>query len=75
MKKLITLVMPLLPIMCLAVVLGVLGCLCAISLTILAGYMLLYRPAGAVSAALLAATLLRGNPSLRRTVLQSCYCI
>lgn len=60
MKKLITLVMPLLPIMCLAVVLGVLGYLCAISLTIFAGYMLLYRPAGPVSAALLAAALLRG---------------
>ncbi|MGN0168421.1 MAG: amino acid ABC transporter ATP-binding/permease protein [Acetatifactor sp.] len=38
MGRLIGLVKPLLPIMCIAVILGVLGYLCAIFLTILAGY-------------------------------------
>ena len=41
MAQLIGLVKPLFPIMCLAILLGVLGYLCAISLTILAGYGLL----------------------------------
>ena len=41
MRRLIGLVKPLLPIMCLAVILGVLGYLCAIFLTIAAGYGLL----------------------------------
>lgn len=38
MGRLIGLIKPLLPIMCLAIFLGVLGYLCAIFLTILAGY-------------------------------------
>ncbi|SHJ31424.1 amino acid ABC transporter ATP-binding/permease protein [Hespellia stercorisuis] len=38
MKSLITLVKPLLPVMCVAVFFGVIGYLCAIFLTILAGY-------------------------------------
>lgn len=42
MGQLIGLVKPLLPLMCLAVILGVLGYLCAIFLTILAGYGLLH---------------------------------
>lgn len=42
MGALIGLVKPLLPIMCLAIVLGVIGYLCAIFLTILAGYGLLH---------------------------------
>lgn len=41
MGQLIGLVKPLLPVMCVAVLLGVLGYLCAIFLTILAGYGLL----------------------------------
>ena len=41
MGQLIGLVKPLLPIMCLACILGVLGYLCAIFLTILAGFGLL----------------------------------
>lgn len=41
MAKLIGLIQPLLPVMCLAIFLGVLGYLCAIFLTILAGYGLL----------------------------------
>lgn len=42
MGQLIGLVKPLLPLMCLAILLGVLGYLCAIFLTILAGYGLLH---------------------------------
>ena len=42
MGQLIGLVRPLLPLMCLAIILGVLGYLCAIFLTVLAGYGLLY---------------------------------
>ena len=42
MGALIGLVKPLLPIMCLAIVLGIIGYLCAIFLTILAGYGLLH---------------------------------
>ena len=42
MGQLVGLVKPLLPLMCLAVLLGVLGYLCAIFLTILAGYGLLH---------------------------------
>lgn len=42
MGQLIGLVKPLFPLMCLAVILGVLGYLCAISLTILAGYGMLH---------------------------------
>lgn len=42
MGQLIGLVKPLLPIMCVAVLLGVLGYLCAIFLTILAGYGILF---------------------------------
>lgn len=42
MGQLIGLVRPLLPMMCLAVLLGVLGYLCAIFLTIFAGYGILY---------------------------------
>ena len=42
MGQLIGLVKPLLPLMCLAILLGVLGYLCAIFLTILAGYGMLY---------------------------------
>lgn len=43
MKQLIGLIKPLLPFMCLAIILGVLGYLCAIFLTILAGYGLLHN--------------------------------
>lgn len=43
MGQLIGLVKPLFPLMCLAVILGVLGYLCAISLTILAGYGILHE--------------------------------
>ena len=42
MEQLIGLVKPLLPIMLLAILLGVLGYLCAIFLTILAGYGILH---------------------------------
>lgn len=42
MGRLIGLVRPLLPVMCLAILLGVLGYLCAIFLTILAGYELIH---------------------------------
>ena len=47
MEKLVGLVKPLLPVMLLAIVLGVIGYLCAISLTILAGEGLLRASAGA----------------------------
>lgn len=43
MGQLIGLIKPLLPFMCLAIILGVLGYLCAIFLTILAGYGLLHN--------------------------------
>lgn len=46
MGQLIGLVKPLLPIMCLAIFLGVLGYLCAIFLTILAGYGILHEIGG-----------------------------
>ena len=42
MGRLIGLVRPLLPFMCLAVLMGVLGYLCAIFLTIIAGYGILH---------------------------------
>ncbi len=48
MGQLIGLVRPLLPMMCLAVLLGVLGYLCAIFLTIFAGYGILYGIADAL---------------------------
>lgn len=47
MGRLIGLVKPLLPVMLLAVVLGTIGYLCAIFLTILAGYGLMHNPSGA----------------------------
>ncbi|MCI5740959.1 MAG: ABC transporter ATP-binding protein [Lachnospiraceae bacterium] len=50
MGQLIGLVRPLLPMMCLAVLLGVLGYLCAIFLTIFAGYGILYGIADALKA-------------------------
>ncbi len=56
---LIGLVKPLLPIMCLAVLLGVVGYLCAISLTILAGYSLLHAT-GKLAVLLVVLAVLRG---------------
>lgn len=52
MGQLIGLVKPLFPIMCLAIFLGVLGYLCAIFLTIIAGYGILQRVLGTSEAAL-----------------------
>ncbi|MCD8354991.1 MAG: ABC transporter ATP-binding protein/permease [Clostridia bacterium] len=51
MGALIGLVKPLLPVMCLAILLGVIGYLCAIFLTILAGYGLLHALLDAIGAA------------------------
>lgn len=56
---LIGLVKPLLPIMCLAIFLGVVGYLCAISLTILAGYSLLHAT-GNLAVLLVVLAVLRG---------------
>lgn len=58
MGHLIGLVKPLLPIMCLAVALGVLGYLCAIFLTILAGYGILHGLSGLGVSGMLAVTLI-----------------
>lgn len=58
MGHLIGLVKPLLPIMCLAVALGVLGYLCAIFLTILAGYRILHGLSGLGVSGMLAVTLI-----------------
>ncbi|MGN1142830.1 MAG: amino acid ABC transporter ATP-binding/permease protein [Oliverpabstia sp.] len=58
MGRLIGLVKPLLPIMCLAVALGVLGYLCAIFLTILAGYGILHGLSGSGVSGMLAFTLI-----------------
>ena len=58
MGHLIGLVKPLLPIMCLAVALGVLGYLCAIFLTILAGYGILHGLSGLGVSEMLAVTLI-----------------
>ena len=60
MGQLIGLVKPLLAIMCLAISLGVLGYLCAIFLTILAGYGLLRNPGGKLAAVLVMLAVLRG---------------
>lgn len=68
MGRLIGLVKPLLPVMCLAVLLGILGYLCAIFLTILAGYGLLHvltgfslsRATGMAAAVLILLAVLRG---------------
>ena len=81
MGQLIGLVKPLLPIMFLAILLGVLGYLCAIFLTILAGYpagtfcnvRILY-PGNAGSNTDYSCSVAR-HPALWRTVLQSFYCI
>ncbi len=58
MRQLITLVKPLLPVMCAAIFFGVIGYLCAIFLTILAGYAIIYTflgiGAGGVSSGILA---------------------
>ncbi|MGN1179824.1 MAG: amino acid ABC transporter ATP-binding/permease protein [Suilimivivens sp.] len=59
MGQLIGLIKPLLPVMCLAICLGVVGYLCAISLTILAGYSLLYAT-GNLAVLLVTLAVLRG---------------
>lgn len=58
--QLIGLVKPLLPLMCLAILLGVVGYLCAISLTILAGYAMLKGLLGKLAGMLILFAVLRG---------------
>ena len=60
MGQLIGLVKPLLPLMCLAILLGVVGYLCAISLTILAGYAMLKGLLGKLAGMLILFAVLRG---------------
>lgn len=60
MGQLIGLVKPLLPLMCLAILLGVVGYLCAISLTILAGYAMLKGLLGKLAGMLILLAVLRG---------------
>ena len=60
MGHLIGLVKPLLPLMCLAILLGVVGYLCAISLTILAGYAMLKGLLGKLAGMLILLAVLRG---------------
>ncbi len=60
MGQLIGLVRPLLPIMCLAITLGVLGYLCAIFLTIVAGYGLLKGSLGSFAGFLVLMAVMRG---------------
>ncbi len=60
MEHLIGLVKPLLPLMCLAILLGVVGYLCAISLTILAGYAMLKGLLGKLAGMLILLAVLRG---------------
>ena len=60
MGQLIGLVKSLLPLMCLAILLGVVGYLCAISLTILAGYAMLKGLLGKLAGMLILLAVLRG---------------
>lgn len=60
MGQLIGLVKPLLPLMCLAILLGVVGYLCAISLMILAGYAMLKGLLGKLAGMLILLAVLRG---------------
>lgn len=60
MAQLIGLVKPLLPVMCVAILLGVIGYLCAIFLTILASYGLLYKQSGTLFAILVILAVARG---------------
>ena len=60
MAQLIGLVKPLLPVMCVAILLGVIGYLCAIFLTILASYGLLYKQSGTMFAILVILAVARG---------------
>ena len=68
MAQLIGLVKPLLHIMTAAILLGVLGYLCAIFLTILAGQAILKGSGQNLF-------LLQGKPSLCGTILQPFYCL
>lgn len=60
MGRLIGLIKPLLPIMCLAVLLGALGYLCAIFLTILAGYGLINEVSKLLAVSLVIMAVSRG---------------